>query len=481
MQILFTAFEADPFMKTGGLADVAGSMPSSVAKLGEGNVDIRVMLPKYSGIPEEYVSQMKELCYFYVDLAWRHEYCGILYLELKGVTYYFLDSEHYFYRKQLYGDGDDAERIAFFSKACLEACLHIRDFSPDIIHCNDWHTCLVPVYLREFYMETKLSRAKTVFTIHNLKFQGIFDPYIIGDILGLHNTPADVQLRQWVGSGCCANFLMGGCLYADVITTVSPTYAQEICMPYYGEGLDWLFSKRHDSLTGILNGIDCDTWNPQTDACLKDNGYTNYGPDSLDQKVRNKLAFQKEAGLPVNPDVPLFAIISRLTEQKGLDLVTYLLPHFVESEMQLAVLGIGDYQYEEAFGWYAQHYPDKIAALIKFDNSVSHKLYAAADVMMVPSRFEPCGLTQLISMRYGTIPLVRETGGLKDTVNETNGFSFLTFNADDMKLAVDCALDTWYNKPDIWREKQLAGMNADHSWNAAAQQYLQLYTDLIDK
>ena len=485
MQILFTAFEADPFMKTGGLADVAGSMPAAVKALdGPEEADIRVMLPKYSGIPGEYQEKMEFLSYFYVDLSWRHEYCGIFSLEHKGVTYYFLDSEKYFYRNQLYGDNDDCERMAFFSKACLEACLHLDGFDPDIIHCNDWHTALIPVYLREFYWETSLRKAKTIFTIHNLKFQGIYDPYVIGDTLGLHNTPADAQLRQWRDYSCCANFMLGACTYADWITTVSPSYAEEICTPYYGEGLDWLFNMRRDSLSGILNGIDYDVWNPATDPYLggaeaKEAGYTNYGPKAFKKKLDNKLALQKELGLKQDKEIPMFAIISRLTEQKGLDLVTYLLPHIAQSEMQLVVLGIGDGHFEEAFSWYAHQYPEKISAQIKFDNALSHKLYAAADVMLIPSRFEPCGLTQLIAMKYASLPLVRETGGLKDTVNSSNGFSFLTFNADDMKYSLDCALDIWYNNRTEWLNKQKQAVSADYSWSSSAKAYKELYQHLL--
>lgn len=472
MQILFTAFESDPFMKTGGLADVAGTLPHALHELDE-TVDIRVMLPKYAGIAQQYMEAMTFLGYCYVDLGWRHEYCGIFSLRHQNITYYFLDSEKYFGRERLYGYNDEAERMAFFSKGCLESCLLLEDFAPDIIHSHDWHTTLVPVFLRECFMETKLAKARTVFTIHNLKFQGIYDPFIIGDILGLHNTPADAQLRQYRDYSCCTNFMMGGCLYADCITTVSPTYAEEICTPYFGEGLDWLFRDRHSVLRGILNGIDYNVWNPEKDPFIS-------SEEGHYDKKQNKLALQKELGLSEDPDIPLFAIISRLTEQKGLDLVTYLLPHIVESNMQLVVLGTGDYQYEEAFSWYAGMFPDKISAQIKFDNALSHRVYAGADVMVVPSRFEPCGLTQMIAMRYGTLPLVRETGGLKDTVNTDTGFSFLTFNADDMKFALDCALDIWYNNPKEWKRKQQNAMNADFSWNTSAKAYLALYQELLD-
>ncbi|MCF0228612.1 MAG: glycogen synthase [Parasporobacterium sp.] len=473
MQILFEAFEAAPFMKTGGLADVAGSMPPAVKALG---ADIRVMLPKSSLIPAVYAEKMTYITSFFLNVAWRNEYCGVFSLEHNGITFYFIDNEKYFYRGQLYGELDDAERMAFFSKACLEACLHLNDFAPDIIHCNDWHTALTPVFLREFYRDTKLGKARTVYTIHNLKFQGLYDPYIIGDVLGLHNTPADAQLRQSRGYSTCCNFMLGACLYSDRITTVSPTYAEEIATEYFGEGLDWLFRKRKDRLQGILNGIDYTDWNPETDPYLT----ANYSIDNFrEEKVKNKTALQADLGLEVNPDIPMFAIISRLTEQKGLDLVTYLLPHITSSNMQLVVLGIGDNRYEEAFSWYSNLNSDKISAQIKFDNSLSHRLYAAADVMLIPSRFEPCGLTQLISMRYGTLPLVRETGGLKDTVDNTTGFSFVTFNADDMKYALDCALDVWNNKREEWEEKQEKGMKSDFSWDTSAQTYLKLYQDML--
>ena len=493
MQILYTAFEAEPFMKTGGLADVAGSLPAALKALDDtGETDVRVMLPKYSGIPEEFTEQMQFLTYFFVDLSWRHEYCGLYVLEHKGVPVYFLDSEHYFYRWQLYGENDDCERMAFFSKACLEACQYIDGFVPDIIHSNDWHTALIPVYLREFYMQTPLSKARTVFTIHNLKFQGVYDPYVIGDVLGLYGTPADAQLRLYRDYSCCADLMMGACLYADRITTVSPSYAEEICTPYYGEGLDWLFNQRRSVLSGILNGIDEASWNPETDPYLKEAGprkktelrqhkYQQYSLKTLKKKTENKLRMQEELGLTIDPDIPMFAIISRLTEQKGIDLVTYLLPHIAASDMQLVVLGIGEGRYEEAFSWYANAHPDKIAALITFNSALSRRLYAAADVMMVPSRFEPCGLTQLISMRYGTLPLVRETGGLKDTVNNDNGFSFLTFNADDMKYALDCALDVWYNNRKEWERKQKNGMQASYSWEKAAREYRNLYEELLQE
>ncbi len=486
MQVLFTAYEADPFMKTGGLADVAGSMPAAVKELsGSDPVDIRVMLPKASVIPQKYVENMQYLGYFYVDLAWRHEYCGLFSLEHKGVTFYFLDSERYFYRDQLYGGDDEAERMAFFSKACLEACLHIDDFEPDILHCNDWHTALTPVFMREFYMQTKLSKTKSVYTIHNLKFQGIFDPFIIGDVCGLNNTNADNQLRQRRFNSVCANFMLGACLYADRITTVSPTYANEICTPYFGEGLDWLFNARKPILKGILNGIDYEAWNPETDTFLQESHegkyqFTNYTLENCkEKKAQNKMALQSMLGLKVDPDIPMYAIISRLTEQKGLDLVTYNLPHIAESNMQLVVLGTGEHKFEEAFSWYASMYPDKISAQIKFDNALSHMIYAAADVIMVPSRFEPCGLTQLIAMRYGTLPLVRETGGLKDTVDNSKGFSFITFNADDMKYTLDCSLDVWFNKPDEWQAKQSQAMNADYSWPASAKIYKELYEQML--
>ena len=482
MNILFTAFEAEPFVKTGGLADVAGSLPGAVSSSA---FCVRVVLPKLSLIHEKYQKKMKFVTSFQVPLGWRSQYCGLFELKQKGVTYYFLDNEYYFHRDQVYGEFDDGERTAFFSKAVLELIQHLDDFFPDIIHCNDWHTALIPVFLREQYRDVPgFSDIKTIFTIHNLKFQGMYSDYVIGDILGLQNTPAEKQL---LSDPHTANYLQGASLYCDEITTVSPTYAEEICMPYYGEGLDWLFQRRRDHLIGILNGIDEKTWDPAKDKDVEvPYSYEDlFGAGSkkkgLSKKEENKILLQRELGLKEDVKIPLFVIISRLTEQKGLDLLNYLLPEIEKRNMQLAVLGVGDKEYEDAFRYYAKKDPSRFAARIEFRHALSHRMYAGADVILIPSRFEPCGLTQMIAMRYGTLPLVRETGGLKDTVNETNGFSFLTFNADDMLYAIDCALDVYTHHPKRWQKMQQNAMSEDFSWKASAKEYRKLYRKLAGK
>ncbi len=469
-KILFAAFEAAPFVKTGGLGDVAGSLPAAVSSSA---FDVRVVLPKLSAIPERYVKKMEFITSFSVPLGWRNQYCGLFRLRHKGILYYFLDNEYYFKRDRVYGDFDDGERVAFFSKAVLEFILHADEFIPDIIHCNDWHTALVPVMLKEQYGGIpEFAHIKTVFTIHNLKFQGKFSDFVIGDICGLHKTPAAAQL---LSDEHTANYLQGALIYCDRITTVSPSYAEEIRMPYYGEGLDWLFNRRKDVLSGILNGIDYKVWNPAKDKKIA----VNYDASSLAKKHQNKLFLQKELGLEVKKEIPLFAIISRLTEQKGLDLVTHLLAEFQQRPMQLAVLGIGDQRYENAFLYYAGIDSQKFSASIRFDGELGHRMYAGADVLLMPSRFEPCGLAQMIAMRYGTLPLVRETGGLKDTIHVNNGFSFLNFNAHDMLYAVDCALDTWFNHKRRWTAMQKQAMAEDYSWKASAIEYRKLYRELI--
>lgn len=416
---------------------------------------------------------MTFLTSFSVQLGWRSQYCGLFRLKHQGIFFYFLDNEYYFKRDQVYGEYDDGERVAFFSKAVLDSIPYLDGFVPDIIHCNDWHTALVPVFLKELYREDPVyARIRTVFSIHNLKFQGRFSDFVIGDICGLHETPAATQL---LCDEHTANFLQGASLYADRISTVSPTYAEEICMPYYGEDLDWIFTKRKKDLSGILNGIDYKDWNPAKDKFLP----VNYDIASIEKKAENKRRLQEELGLEVDETIPLFTIISRLTEQKGLDLVTYLLPEFQKRRMQLAVLGVGDARYEEAFSYYAEIDTKRFSAKICFDNALSHRLYAGADVMLVPSRFEPCGLTQMIAMRYGTLALVRETGGLKDTVHTNNGFTFQTFNAHDMLFAVDCALDVYQDHKRRWRNMQKRAMSEDFSWKSSAKEYRKLYDEVL--
>ena len=476
-RVLFAAFEAAPFIKTGGLGDVAGSLPSYVKN---DEFDARVILPLLGSIPGEYRSKMKYIENYEVRLGWRTQYCGLFTLRRGNVTYYFLDNEYYFRRSQVYGEFDDGERVAFFSKAVLETVRHIaKNYRTDILHCNDWHTALVPVFLREQYNGDPLyDRIKTVFTIHNLKFQGQYSRYVTGDVLGLNGSPADGQMNH----DDSVNFLQGAVIYSDAVTTVSPTYANEICTVAYGEKLEGLFESRKYKLYGIINGIDRRNYDPATDQAI----VANYKADTVENKIKDKLVLQRELGLTEDPDVPLFAMVSRLTRQKGANLVAELLPEFRERNMQLAVLGTGDYGYEYAIGDFAYHNSDRFAARITFDEPMSRRFYAGADVFLMPSEFEPCGLAQMIAMRYGTLPLVRETGGLKDTVSgywdageEANGFSFRDFDPEGLRNAVDLALNIWFDHPDIWKKLQRNAMEMHYGWEESAARYRELYSSLL--
>jgi starch synthase len=475
--ILFAAFEASPFIKTGGLGDVSGALP---VHLKNDEFDARVILPLISSIPEEYKSKMKFVTSYEVPLGWRNQYCGLFTLMKGGVKYYFLDNEYYFKRGQVYGEFDDAERVAFFSKAVLETVKYIaKNYLPDIIHCNDWHTALIPVYLEELYRDDPLfEQIRTVFTIHNLKFQGMYSRHVTGDVCGLGGTDAEEEMLHYDA----VNFLKGAVIYADAVTTVSPTYAEEICTADYGEGLEGLFQSNHDKLSGIINGIDLNSFDPKTDKAIA----ANYDGSSLEKKVINKLALQRELGLEEDPDVPLFAMVSRLTTQKGANLIADLLPEFRERNMQLAVLGTGDYLYEHAIADFAYHNQTRIAARVTFDEQLSRRYYAGADVFLMPSAFEPCGLAQMISMRYGTLPLVRETGGLKDTVkgywdygNMANGFSFKDFDANGLRNAVDLALELWSGQKDTWKELQQNAVTTHFGWEESAEEYRELYKVLL--
>ncbi len=475
MKILFASFECLPFFKSGGLGDVAGSLPSYIKAP---QYDIRVILPKLSAIPERYKAQMAFIRSFDVPLGWRKQYCGLFMMKLGGITYYFLDNEYYFRRMQVYGEFDDGERIAFFSKAVVEAIQYLPNFMPDVLHCNDWHTALSPVFLREFYRDMPgYNRIKTVFTIHNLKFQGQFSDFIFHDICGLTGTPAEHQMIS--GSG--VNFMAGGVHYADRITTVSPSYADEICTEYYGEHMDGLFRERKPVLSGILNGIDYNEYDPEKDEFIP----STYSASDLSGKAKDKAAFQKAHGLRKSKDTPMLSIISRLTEQKGFDLVTYILPHLAERGVQLVILGVGERQYEDAFRWYAGKYPKQFCFLDTFNVSLSHEIYAASDLFIMPSRFEPCGLSQMMAMRYGTLPVVRETGGLRDSVQPYNkytgegtGFSFANFNAHELLACIDSAIEIYKKKPDDWNRLINNAMSADFSWTASAKKYRQLYREL---
>ena len=478
VNVLFASFEAAPFSKTGGLGDVAGSLPQYL----EGDdCEVRLILPKLSCIPQRYQDRMEYIESYYVQLGWRNCYCGLFEYKFGKVTCYFLDNEYYFKRDNIYGEFDDGERVAFFSKAVLETLLHISGFMPDVIHCNDWHTALIPIYLNEQYRTLYgFENIKTVLTIHNLKFQGQYSEAVIGDVCGLLGTDADRQMRKGDGS---ANYMLGGLRYADIISTVSPTYAEEICTPWFGEGLDWLFTERHGRLRGILNGVDYAVYDPHTDKNIP----FHFSAGAMAGKTKCKKALQEELGLEVNAERPLFSVISRLTDQKGMDLITYNLPWIVENGAQLVVLGLGEERYVEAFRHFEHTCPAQISARIEFSEPLSRRIYAGSDAFLMPSRFEPCGLSQIIAMRYGTIPIVRETGGLKDTVipynkytGEGTGFSFANFNAHELRQAMADAIEL-HKDPKKWSALRRSAMNADFSWDVSAKEYLEMYRQLAGK
>ena len=477
LKVLFAAFEASPFVKTGGLGDVAAALPGAVQCP---DVEMRVVLPKLAQIPEEYKADMSFVCSFYVPLSWRSQYCGLFELQRGGVTWYFLDNEYYFGRSAPYGYFDDGERMAFFAKAVCECCRYLPDFFPDVLHCNDWHTAMAPVFLREQYRYSPgYGDIRTVFTIHNLKFQGQYDPFVLGDILGLHDVPAarNQLLRE---DGRCVNYLAGAANYADRITTVSPTYADEICTAYFGEGLQDIFLRRRDVLSGILNGIDTVSYDPETDPALAAN-YTE--PDG---KAADKAALQRELGLDAEPRTPLCVAVSRLTEQKGFDLINAVAEEMLDFT-QIAILGTGDAVYEELYKQLEARYPGRFAARILFSEELSRRMYAGADIFLMPSRFEPCGLSQMISMRYGTIPVVRQTGGLADSVipydrgsGRGTGFGFRNFNAHEMLFTVKDACQVYTDSPVAWENLQRQAMAQDFSWKASALEYRRLYRSLFE-
>lgn len=476
IKVLFASFEAAPFIKTGGLGDVAAALPGAIQSP---EVEIRVVLPKLRQIPAQYTEQMRFLCSFYVPLGWRSQYCGLFQLERDGVIWYFLDNEFYFARETPYGAFDDGERMAFFAKAVCECCRYLPDFFPNVLHCNDWHTAMAPVFLREQYRYAAgYGDMKVVFTIHNLQFQGKYDPAILSDILGLHEIPAarNQLLRD---DGRTLNYLAGAANYADRITTVSPTYANEITTPYFGEGLQDIFQRRQSIISGILNGIDTVSYDPATDMALGEN-YTEPAG-----KLPNKLALQRELGLEERPDVPLCAVVSRLTEQKGLDLLDAVVEEMLDF-CQIAVLGTGDPKYENYYRDLAAARPGRFAARILFSEPLSRRMYAGADIFLMPSRFEPCGLSQMISMRYGTIPVVRQTGGLADSVipynketGEGTGFGFLNFNAHEMLFTVKDACRLYTDSPAAWENLQRQAMAQDFSWSVSAEEYKKMYRSLF--
>lgn len=475
MQIVFASAECAPFVKTGGLGDVAGSLPAALVRAG---AEVIVMVPKYATIKDEYKAQMEHFSDFYVSLGWRNEYCGLEKLEHDGVTYMFIDNERYFARDYPYGFFDDGERFAFFSKAITESLQHLpAGFECDILHCNDWQTALAPVFLREFYQGLPLyDRVKTVFSIHNVAFQGQFSDTVMEDILGVAHIPAAAsQLRC---DACSINYMLGALRYADAITTVSPTYANEIQTPEFGEGLDGVLRERSYALQGILNGIDVAGFDPATDKRIA----ANYTVEDRSGKAVCKAKLQEELGLEVRDDRPLMVMVTRLTRQKGMDLVMYALDRILAGGVQVAVLGTGDRDYEDGLRYFQDKYPGTMAARIEFDPALSQRMYAAADMFLMPSKFEPCGLSQIIAMRYGTLPIVRETGGLKDTVipyneftGEGTGFSFSNFNGDEMGDAVFRAARLFWDNRDAWNQLVTQAMSQDFSWTRSADKYLDLY------
>ena len=476
-KVLFASFEATPFLQTGGLGDVAGALPAALR--GEG-VDCRLIMPKFGTIPEEYRAKMKHVTDFYMPLAWRSQYVGIESLRKGNVTCYFIDNEYYFRRESAYGFFDDGERIAFFARAVVEAAGRLGSFVPEILHCNDWHTAMAPVFLKTLYKDDPVrNRIRTLFTIHNLKFQGMYSDYLVGDILGLSRGEAG-----YCGllMGDAVNFMRGALCMSDRISTVSPTYAGEICNSFFGEGLDDVLNSRRGVLSGILNGIDVKRYDPRTDKNLP----AHYDRTDPAKKAEVKRCLQAELGLEQRPDVPLCVIVSRLTEQKGLDLLLGVFSELLELDIQFAVLGVGDHKYEDAFRWAQGAYPGKMAAVLRFDEGLSHRFYAGADIALVPSLFEPCGLSQMIAMHYGTLPLVRETGGLRDSVipynkftDEGTGFSFCNYNAHELLFTLKNAVALYKGDRPAWDRMVLRAMDADFSWTASAKQYAALYDDIM--
>ncbi|MCI6869745.1 MAG: glycogen synthase GlgA [Selenomonadales bacterium] len=478
MKVLFVASEAVPFIKTGGLADVAGSLPKSLKAEG---VDIRVILPKYGSIKEEWTSKMSHVGNITVPVSWRDKYAGVDMIEHDGVTYYFLDNEEYFKRDSLYGYFDDAERFAFFSRAVLNV-LPMLDFWPDVIHTNDWHAGMVNVFLKLDHIgDERYAGIKTLFSIHNLKYQGVFPKSVMNDVLGLdwkYFNNGDLEFYDAV------NYMKAGIIYADFVGTVSRTYAQEIQYDYFGENLDGLLRKRSDSLFGIVNGIDYDVYNPATDKNLL---YT-YDVNSWNKKVDNKVRLQEDLGLPVKRDTPIIAMVTRLVDAKGLDLLVRIMDELLATEdAQFVLLGTGDKRYEDWFQGLQWRFPDKVSANIRFSNQLAQRIYASADIFLMPSIYEPCGIGQLIALRYGTVPVVRATGGLRDTIQpynkytgEGNGYIFENINAHDMAYVIKQALGDYRDKS-VWNHLVENAMNSDYSWKNSAKEYINLFSRLVEK
>jgi starch synthase len=474
MNVLFAAAEGVPFIKTGGLADVIGSLPK---ELTSGGVNVRVVLPKHRDISDTYKNSIKLKKAFNIELGWRNQYCGLEEAEYDGIHFYFIDNEYYFKRDGLYGYGDDAERYAFFAKAVLESIPYM-DFKPDIIHCHDWHTALISVFLKTSYIEKPLYEdIHTLFTIHNLQYQGIFSKEALQDIINIDYKYYTEEYLEYYNQ---VNCLKGGIVFSDLLSTVSSSYSEEIQTTYYGEGLDGILRKRSSDLYGILNGIDYNEYNPECDKYI----YTQY-LDEHNKKKLNKLSLQRELELDEREDVPLVAVVSRLAAGKGFDLVSAVFNEMMDMDIQFIVLGTGEKVYEDLFRYAAEKYRRKVSANIKFSNTLAHKFYAASDIFLMPSRFEPCGLSQLIALRYGSVPVVRETGGLKDTVKpynqytgEGNGFSFRNYNAHEMLNTLNGAIDLYHNE-EVWNNIFHNAINSDFSWRSSSKEYIKLYNKLV--
>ncbi|OEH93138.1 starch synthase [Bacillus solimangrovi] len=475
MNILFVVSECVPFIKSGGLADVAGALPKQLKRLGH---DVRVILPKYELIPSEYKNRMEFMSEFSVQVGWRKQYGGLMKLEHEGITYYFIDNEYYFKRSSLYGDYDDGERFAYFSHAVIKAIPYL-EFNVEILHCHDWHTAIVNYLLNnQNHEHPSYESIRTVFTIHNLQFQGVFSKEMLNELLNLDEFHFTEENLEHYGQ---INFMKGGIKASDLITTVSPTYRNEIQIPYYGEGLDGFLRAYQYKLKGIVNGIDADLYNPNDDASITQ----TYSSETIDQKVVNKISLQGEMGLPQSEEVPMVVMVSRLTQQKGLDLVVRIFHEMIQNDVQFVLLGTGEKRFEHFFQQMEVEYPNKVKTLIGFNESLAHKIYAAADLFLMPSKFEPCGLGQLIALRYGAIPIVRETGGLNDTVQSYdehtgngNGFSFMNYNAHDLLFTIERALQ-FYRKKDMWKQIVTHAMEQDYSWEKSAKEYDELYRNLF--
>ena len=478
MKIFFVASEVAPFIKTGGLADVASSLPPALAEMGN---DVRVILPLYAGIGDQWRSQMTFVKYFYFRLGWRSSYCGLFQLERGGVTYYFVDNETYFKRNGLYGHYDDGERFAYFSRAVIEVPAQI-DWAPDVIHANDWETALVPIYLNDFrFMIPQLTKTKSVYTIHNIEYQGRFGRSIMEDVFGLDAGHFNERLLSYYGD---VNLMKGAIYASDYVTTVSPTYANELQYSFYAHGLEGVITDNYYKMAGILNGLDTKAADPATDDTI----VANYSVDDLGGKAKCKAALQEELGLKVDPNVPIIACISRLVGHKGYDLITNVFHRMMEAKVQFVVLGTGEWGFEEFFRNAAKQYPGRVSANIKYNAALASHIYSGADIMLMPSVAEPCGLTQMFAMRYGTVPVVRLTGGLRDSVPPYNpetqeglGFTFGNINADDMLDAVYRAITVFYNDKDAWAGLMKRGMSFDFSWEKSANEYLSIYNKITEE